>query len=374
MAQSFDICIRGAGVVGRTLALLLAQGGLRTALVDPQAAPAAPDVRAYALNAASRELLLSVRGWPDAEHATAVQRMEVFAGAGHQVQFDAAAQRCDALTWIVDVPALLARLGDALKFQPLVERVDAPVDAPLTIVCEGRASRTRSEFGVTFDVTPYAQHAIATRVQCEKPHGQVARQWFDQDGSILAFLPLDGARGNSVAVVWSVGQEDAQHWLDCDETMFTDRLSEISSGALCALRLSGPRARWPLQQAFARQWCGALPGQPQNAWVLAGDAAHNVHPLAGQGLNLGLADVQALAQVLRGRASWRSVGDLRLLRRYERARKAAVLPAQLAMDGLQQLFTRREQPLQNLRNWGMDCFERSPLLKAWVARQAMGQA
>ena len=106
--------------------------------------------------------------------------------------------------------------------------------------------------------------------------------------------------------------------------------------------------------------------------MLAGDAAHNVHPLAGQGLNLGLADAQALASALHGRDYWRSVADVRLLRGYERERKAALLPMGLATDGLQQLFSRQEGPLQALRNWGMKGFELSGPLKHFVARQAMG--
>ena len=180
MAHTFDICIRGAGIVGRTLALLLARERLRVALVanpTPQAA-AAPDVRAYALNTASRTLLESLRSWPDPQHATAVARMEVFGDKDGAVHFDAAAQGAEALAWIVDVPALEQRLAEAVRYQPQVEVVQAPVNAALTVVCEGRASSTRAEFGVDFDVTPYTQHAIATRLECEHPHGQVARQWF----------------------------------------------------------------------------------------------------------------------------------------------------------------------------------------------------
>jgi len=370
MAHTFDICIHGAGVVGRTLALLLARERLRVALVAPPApAPARADVRAYALNGASRALLESVRGWPDAAHATAVLQMQVQADRGALVQFDARQQGSEALAWIVDVPALEERLHDAVRFQPLVEQVAAPVQAPLAVVCEGRASSTRAALGAQFDVTPYAQHAIATRLDCAQPHGQVARQWFAPDGSILAFLPLGGPQGSTVAVVWSVPDGQSQHWLDAGEDAFTQQLEQASGHALGALRLAGPRARWPLQQASARRWCGQAGGQ---AWVLAGDAAHAVHPLAGQGLNLGLGDAGALARVLQEREDWRGLGDLRLLRRYERERKAALLPMGLAMDGLQQLFAHPGSTLAGLRNWGMRGFERSSLLKAWVARQAMG--
>ena len=378
MAQTFDVCIRGAGVVGRTLALLLARERLRVALVAgprAQSPSAAPDVRAYALNAASRDLLQSVRAWPDADHATAVQRMEVHGDQDGAVTFDAGRQDAEALAWIVDVPALESRLADAVRFQPQVEVVDAPVPAALTVVCEGRASRTREEFGVEFDVTPYGQHAIATRLVCELPHGQIARQWFLPDG-ILAFLPLGGAEGNSVAVVWSVSQESAPQSMALDADAFAQRLQEASQNALGRLEVQGERACWSLQQATARRWCGAMAEQPakgpQRTWVLAGDAAHNVHPLAGQGLNIGLADAQALARSLRERDYWRSIGDLRLLRQYERERKAALLPLGMTMDGLQQLFMRREGALQSLRNWGMKGFDLSGPFKDWVARRAMG--
>ena len=373
MAQSFDICIRGAGVVGRTLALLLARERLNVALVANTApTPEAADVRAYALNAASRTLLESLRSWPDAVHATPVTHMWVQGDQDGEVHFDAAAQGVPALAWIVDVPALEIRLQDAVRFQPQVELVQAPVPAALTVVCEGRASRTRSELGAEFDIAPYPQHAIATRMACEKPHGQVARQWFSPDSSILAFLPLSGEGGSTVAVVWSVAPPQAAELLALEADAFAQRMQATSQGALGTLTLTSERATWPLQQAQARHWCGTLPTSPAAAWVLAGDAAHNVHPLTGQGLNLGLGDAQALAQVLGGRDAWRSVSDLRLLRRYERQRKTALAPMGLATDGLHQLFSRPQGPWQMLRNWGMKGFDHSGPLKDWMARQAMG--
>lgn len=373
MAQTFDICIRGAGIVGRTLALLLARERLRVALVAPPgAAPVSQDVRAYALNAASRELLASLRSWPDPEHATAVRQMQVYGDLDGSVYFDAAVQQVDALAWIVDVRALEARLSEAVRYQPLVELVDAPVEAPLTAICEGRASRTRAEYGVEFSITPYGQQAIATRLRCEKPHGAAARQWFSSEG-ILALLPLDGPQGQTVAVVWSIPQENAAAWLGASAEAFAQHLEDISQGALGRLELISERLTWPLQQAVAERWSGSLPySSAHSNWVLVGDAAHNVHPLAGQGLNLGLGDAQALARVLYQRDAWRSTGDSRLLRRYERERKAALIPMSLAMDGLQQLFCRREAPLQALRNWGMKGFEHSGPIKDWMARQAMG--
>ena len=376
MPQTFDICIRGAGVVGRTLALLLARERLRVALVAATPPPSAfADVRAYALNSASRTLLESLRSWPDEVHATPVRRMQVWGDQGGEVCFDAASQGVGSLAWIVDVPALEARLSEAVRFQPQVEVVTAPVPALLTAICEGRASTTRSELGVEFDVTAYPQHAIAMRLECEHPHGETARQWFGSDDSILAFLPLGGVQGQSVAVVWSVPAHQVPELMALDAVECALRLEAASQGMLGSLRLTSARATWPLQLAQAQQWCGVFPADKPGAfsgsWVLAGDAAHNVHPLAGQGLNLGLGDVQALAEVLRTREAWRSVGDLRLLRRYERERKAGILPMGLTTDGLQQLFARSEAPWQLLRNWGMTGFERSGPLKDWIARRAM---
>jgi 2-polyprenyl-6-methoxyphenol hydroxylase-like FAD-dependent oxidoreductase len=371
MAIAPDVCIRGAGIVGRTLALLLARERLRVGLVDEGGAPqgATSDVRAYALNAASRDLLERVRAWPDEQHAAPVLAMEVHGDEGGLVRFDAGAAGAAALAWIVDVPALQQRLAEALRYQPLVEWLDAPQPAPLTVACDGKHSTTRAGYGVQFDVTRYPQRAIAARLHCEKSHEQVARQWF-ADGEILAFLPLgeaDGpAQGNSVAIVWSVDEHRAPDLLALENSAFEAQVEAASRHALGKLTLTSERAAWPLQLAMADRWCG--PG-----WALAGDAAHAVHPLAGQGLNLGLADARELAEVLHRREYWRSVGDLRLLRRYERSRKADVLALGATTDGLQQLFARTTEPWASLRNWGMSGFDRSGWIKQWVAKQAMGR-
>lgn len=381
MVQNPDICIRGAGVVGSTLALLLARDRLRVGLLPQAAAPSShppsgdtSDVRAYALNAASRDLLMSLRAWPEPEFATPVAAMEIHGDSSGVLRFSAEAQKVAALAWIVDLPALQARLADALRFQPLVEMLETQRPAALTAVCEGRASATRQAFGVSFETTPYPQRAIAARLRCEKPHGGVARQWFLPDG-VVALLPLGGSAGDTVAMVWSAETARAADLLALDGEAFVAEALAATGGAVGALSLISPRADWPLQFARANRWCGPMPGDhPKTAsWVLAGDAAHNVHPLAGQGLNLGLADVAELAQVLHGREYWRSPGDLRLLRRYERARKAGLWPMGMATDGLQQLFSMPGTPWQTLRNWGLSGFDAAGPLKSWLARQAMGR-
>lgn len=372
--SQFDVCIRGGGIVGRSLALLLARERLRVGLVDrnlaaPQAASETrADVRAYALNRASRDLLERVRAWPEDERAaTPVLRMQVQGDAQSQLHFDAATLGSDALTWIVDVPALEQRLAEAVRYQPQIEVLSEPAKAKLTVVCEGRASRTREEFGVEFEVFPYGQHALATRMSTERPHGQVARQWF-ANGDILALLPLDGPQGHTVAVVWSTTPERAATLRTQEPAAFEQALAQACHHELGAMSLQGERQSWALQKAQARQWIGS---NAQGAWALAGDAAHNVHPLAGQGLNLGLADVAELIQVLTTKEYWREVSDVRVLRRYERARKAGMLLLDAGMDSLQRLYAYDSERWGALRAWGLRGVEHSGWIKHWLARRAM---
>jgi 2-polyprenyl-6-methoxyphenol hydroxylase-like FAD-dependent oxidoreductase len=375
MARPFDVCIRGAGIVGRALALQLAAKRLRVALVDPQSGDSASghsDVRAYALNAVSRELLQALRCWPEAQHATPVLSMRVSGDKGGALRFDASEQAVPALNWIVDVPALEALLVQALGFQSQVTVINEPCTAPLTVICEGKASNTRAQFGVDFDVQAYPQHALAARVSCTVAHQQVAYQWFSEyqgQGEILALLPLDGEHGSSCALVWSLSPERAQAMQAASDEAFCQELGAVSGQALGALGLISARSVWPLQSASAQQWCGT---NAQGAWVLAGDAAHTVHPLAGQGLNLGLGDVAALAQLLDGRPYWRAVGDMRLLGAYARERKTALALVGGTGDAMQQIFYQQNPLLASARNWGLSAFSQSGPIKQWVARRAMG--
>ena len=375
MARPFDVCIRGAGIVGRALALQLAAKRLRVALVDPQSGDSASghsDVRAYALNAASRELLQALRCWPDAQHATPVLSMRVFGDKGGALRFDASEQAVPALNWMVDVPALEALLVQAQGFQSLITVMNEPCSAPLTVVCEGKASSTRAQFGVDFDVQAYPQHALAARVSCTVAHQQVAYQWFSEhqgQGEVVALLPLDGEHGSSCALVWSLSPERAQALQAAPDEVFCQELGAFSGQTLGALVLISARSVWPLQSASAQHWCGT---NAQGAWVLAGDAAHTVHPLAGQGLNLGLGDVAALAQLLDARPYWRGVGDMRLLGAYARERKTALALVGGTGDAMQQIFYQQNPLLASVRNWGLSAFSRSGPVKQWVARRAMG--
>lgn len=372
MAQVFDVCIRGDGMVGRTLALLLARQRLRVGLVMREPA-AKEDVRAYSLNSRSRDLLSSVRCWPSPQHATPVQQMRVWGDDGGLVCFDSPTP--DGLAWIVDVPVLENLLGEAVQHQADITCLQQPASAALTVICEGRHSSTRDELGVTFDALPYQQHAVAARVRGSIAHRQQALQWFAHHGEgleILALLPLGGTQGDTAALVWSLPPPRAQHMLSFNAPAFCDALQEASHGLLGQLELISERAVWPLQLARAQQWTGQFANG--NSWALAGDAAHNIHPLAGLGLNLGLADVAELAHVLQLRQTteyWRSAGDRYFLRRYERARKADMLPTWLACDGLQRLFAHPNTSIQSLRNWGMTSFDGLTPVKRWTMQQAM---
>lgn len=372
MAAQHDLCIRGAGIVGRTLALLAARERLRVALIASPADPARADVRAYAVSPANQALLQDVRGWPAGHASTPVLAMQVQADRQGAVHFSAPELGVPALNWIVDVPALEQQLAEAVRYQGAIDVLAEPVTAPLTVVCEGRASATRAALGVDWQLERYPQHAIATRLDCERAHQQVARQWFTPEGEILAFLPLGGAAGREVAVVWSVRAERAAEIGAWDDATLAAQLRAISGGALGALQVQGARAGWPLTLGQATRWVGAVPGRAHEGFALAGDAAHAMHPLAGQGLNVGLGDAAELARVLAAREPWRPLSDLRLLRRYERARRGQWLRMKAATDGLQLLFGHPAPLAGAMRNWGMALFERSGPLKSRIARLAMG--
>ncbi len=355
-------------MVGRTLALLLAKERLRVALVLRPDAPASADVRAYALNHASRQVLENLRVWPDQTFATPVQSMQVWGDAGAAIDFNAQAAKQDALTWIVDVPQLEAQLLQACSYQSLMETVSAPVDAPLTIICEGQKSSTRADMRVSWTKRAYAQKAIAARLDADLPHGGLARQWFTENGEVLALLPMGGPEGTSLALVWSVNDAHASQLEHLPPEAFCDQLVAACkhTAGLVNLRLISPRSSWPLTLGSADRWVG--PG-----WALAGDAAHTVHPLAGQGLNLGLADAASLCQVLAAREYWRNLGDEKLLRRYERARGANVAAVSAVTDGLQTLFAQTQPAWQSSRNWGMNGFAASQPFKNWLTQRAAGK-
>ncbi len=366
----FDILVRGAGAVGLAASLALSRQGLRVALLGgPPPATGGPDLRAYALNAASVALLTQLKVWDalPADARTAVHDMHIEGDApGAALDFSAWAQGLAELAWIVDAAELESALRAAVRFAPHIVEIDAEAPATLQVLAEGRDSPARARLGVRMPRQHYGQRAIAARLATDQPHAGLARQWF-RSPDVLALLPLDRPQaGHGLGLVWSVPDEQADALMALPDAAFENALMDATAGAAGALVLASPRAQWPLALARAQAVCG--PG-----WVLVGDAAHVVHPLAGQGLNLGLADVAALAAVLAAREPWRSLSDARLLRRYTRLRHAPTLAAGQLTDGLLSLFSSRQPLIKELRNRGLTLVNHlSPLKRLLTSRAVRG--
>ncbi len=372
--QSLDILVRGSGAVGMTAALALARQGLQVALVEPpQASPGGPDLRAYALNAASVALLEQLKVWsalPD-DARTRVQDMRIEGDApGAALDFSAWSQGAAELAWIVDAAELDRALRAAVGFAPhigvLTGAQAAAVVAPLQQLADGKDSPERQRLGVQMPRQAYGQRAIAARLRSDQAHAGLARQWF-RSPDVLALLPLDRPQpGHGLGLVWSLPDARADALMALDDAAFESALMDATGGAAGRLSLASPRAHWPLALARAETVCG--PG-----WALIGDAAHTVHPLAGQGLNLGLADVAALAQVLAQREPWRALGDVKLLRRYARARLTDTLVMGRVTDSLLRLFASPQPWVKELRNRGLGLVNQAPALKKLLIGRALGR-
>lgn len=389
-----DILVRGSGAVGLVAALALSRQGLRVLLQGSEAggAPALgvqadvrADFRAFALNPASVQLLVDLKVW-DAlplHTRTPVYEMHIqgdersgCGSGGHAgwgvdagaLEFSAWSQGVAELAWIVDAAALESALQSAAAFAPHITRCEpeqTPPPVALQVLAEGKASSTRAALGVQWTRHVYGQHAVAARLATDCAHNGVARQWF-RSPDVLALLPLDQPQpGQGYGLVWSVPTERALQLMALSDGDFCSALAEATGGAAGRLTLASARAQWPLVLAKADAVHG--PG-----WVLVGDAAHVVHPLAGQGLNLGLADVAALARVLAERESWRSLGDTRLLARYARQRWAPTQAMARVTDGLVQLFAAPGPLAHVLRNRGLAWVDKAGPLKRFLIQRALG--
>jgi 2-polyprenyl-6-methoxyphenol hydroxylase-like FAD-dependent oxidoreductase len=373
-----DVLVRGTGAVGMAAALALARQGLRVALAGPfdatapRAEGAPADIRAYALNRASVDLLGALKVWEaiPATARTQVHEMRIEGDDGQScLEFSAWQSSLSELAWIVDAAALDTALRDAVRFAPHIRRIEPPQAAPgqvaLTVLAEGRDSSTRQALGVRLVRAAYGHRAIAARLTTTRPHAGLARQWF-RSPDVLALLPLDQPQPeHGLALVWSLPDEPAARLLGLPAEAFEAELMQATRGAAGALKLVGERAAWPLALAHAEPLFG--PG-----WVLVGDAAHLVHPLAGQGLNLGLADVAALAATLAAREPWRGLGDARLLARHARERAAPTLAMGAVTDGLLKLFAHPSPWVKQLRNRGLGLVDRIAPLKRALTQAALG--
>ncbi|MCY7314357.1 MAG: FAD-dependent monooxygenase [Rubrivivax sp.] len=387
-----DVLVRGGGVVGLSAALALARQGLSVAVLEQPVqsrdggrvgvgvssgdsdsnsnsnSNSNSDARAFALNAASVQLLTTLKVWaampPDAR--TAVYEMHVEGDtAGTVLDFSAWSQSLPELAWIVDAGELESALRAAARFAPRLEFVSQACPAALQVLAEGRDSATRQQLGVAMPRHAYGQRAVAARLVSGQPHAGIARQWF-RSPDVLALLPLSRPQPErSYGLVWSVPDSQADLLMAMDDAAFAAAVTDATQGAAGALTLAGRRAQWPL--ALARADAVHGPG-----WVLVGDSAHVVHPLAGQGLNLGLADVAVLAQEIAGRESWRALGDVRLGARYARRRRGPTWAMAQVTDGLLQLFAHPAPLARELRNRGLTLVNRLPPLKRLLTGMALG--
>jgi ubiquinone biosynthesis UbiH/UbiF/VisC/COQ6 family hydroxylase len=376
-----DVIVVGGGPVGASLAR--AARGRTVALLAParrlpRPAPAASfDARVYALSPANVAFLQDIGAWQaiPAERLAPVRAMRVFGDDGaSRIEFDAYRAGVPALAWIVEDSALQdalwqgldAQAGEPEEIQVLEKSVRVALrggrslQARLLVGADGANSFVRRAAGIAARESDYGQAAVVANFRCDKPHRDTAHQWFQQ-GPVLALLPLPGAQ---VSMVWSLPTAEAERVLRLASAALCREVEAASRGTLGALELVTAARSYPLKRLAARRMVA-----PRVA--LAGDAGHVIHPLAGQGLNLGLQDVRELAAVLGGRDEGRDPGDLRLLRRYERARAEPILGMNIAVDGLFTLFKGRSEALSRLRNAGLNLADRLPVLKNVLVRQAM---
>lgn len=388
MRHSFDVVIVGGGLVGLSLARALAGSGLALALVESQPPAAIPDEdswdnRIYAVSPGSASFLQRCGAWASLrqDRLTRVETMRVYGDdAAACLEFSAYDAGLRELAFIVENRRLQHALWEALRGQDV--RIYSPANwtalefhaghallqlndgtelaARLVIGADGSESRVRAEAGIAVTPAEYGQLGIVANYSCEKPHCGTAFQWFMRDG-VLALLPLSG---NRVSMVWSIDQERGRNLLALPAAELASEVELASRGALGRLQLMAPAAAFPLKLQRVMQFT-----KPRVA--LAGDAAHNVHPLAGQGVNLGFRDARELAGVLMERGPQRDCGDHALLRRYERARREDVTAVQLTTDGLQKLFSNPAVLASKARNLGLELVNRQPWLKNFLVHHAV---
>ncbi len=386
-----EVGIIGAGPVGLALACLLKRAGVACLVADriPDAANHNRiDPRALALTPAARAILEACGAWSRLDPAAIGEfsRMQVWDASGSgRIEFDSASLCLTTLGYVVNQShleaALRVALSDArLDAIPMVEleRIEFASDqviahgaegsrliARLVVGADGARSRVRELAGIGFASQAYDQHALACTARSALPHGNVARQRFLTSGP-LAFLPL--ADPHACGIVWSTTPEQARRLQLQDEVAFRVQLAAASGHVLGDIVDSGPRMVFPLQRAQAERYC-----RPRLA--LIGDAAHCVHPLAGQGANLGLLDAASLAEVLlESRLSGRDPGSLQTLRRYERWRRGENEMVIAVLDGMHKLFVSADPGIQRLRNAGLDLCNALNPVKHWLMARAMGRS
>jgi ubiquinone biosynthesis UbiH/UbiF/VisC/COQ6 family hydroxylase len=382
----FDVIIVGAGLVGASLALALRASGLRLALVENQAPVATEetgwDNRVYAISPGAAAFLKNCGTWQqlDSTRITQIQEMQVYGDdAVSHLDFSAYDSGLPELAFIVENRLLQRALWQELSTQENL-RLMCPAQcaalewAPdsielrlqdgtalqgkLVVGADGGDSWVRERAGITLKRHQYGQLGVVANFETEQSHRNIAFQWFRADG-VLAYLPLPG---NRVSIVWSTHEDHARKLLALAPGDFCSEVMKAGQHVLGAIRLVSAPAAFPLK--FLRVERMVSP-----RLALIGDAAHMLHPLAGQGVNLGFQDARGLAQILLDRGVQADCGDHRLLRRFERARKEDILAMQFTTHGLQQLFA--PHWLSGVRNSGLRLTNSLPSVKNLLVQRAL---
>lgn len=383
-----DVAIVGGGPVGGSLAQALVPTGLSVALVEPRSPRPIPstgfDQRVYALNGQSRRFLERCGIWQklSAQRVAPVRDMRVFGDDASKIEFSAYRAGVPELAAIVEESNLQQALHSSLSTQteltllPGVACVSArweeacatlslsdgkEIEARLVVAADGSESALRSAAGIDARIHEYGQTGVVANFLAERAHRDTACQWFLGSG-VLALLPLPG---NHVSMVWSAADADAQILLAAGAEELANRVGYASSGLFGRLQPISEAAGFPLRRMRATRLIA-----PRLA--LIGDTAHNVHPLAGQGLNLGFGDAQALASVLAGRSMEADAGANSLLRRFERSRREHILAMEAVTDGLHVLFDSNLPGVKRLRNAGLRLANRMSPFKRLLVKRALG--
>lgn len=389
--RRYDVVVVGGGLVGATLACALGQHRFKVALIDADAPALAwsaesLDLRVSAIAKSSQDLFRYLGIW-DAilvHGAYAYERMQVWdSQSTAAIYFDCAEQGLPALGHIVENRAIRAALWRRLRDWPTVHvlcpaqvvRITLDNDAPvcvsladgaslqsdLVVGADGGWSRVRLAAEMNALGWSYEQQGIVANVETERSHQNTAWQCFLPSGP-LAFLPMGASR---CSIVWTTPTAYANQLLHSDDAVFNARLEESFSRRLGSVRVLGPRATFPLRLHHATEYV-------RRRVALIGDAAHVVHPLAGQGVNLGLLDAAVLLdELIIAQERGDDLGGLRILRRYERARKGDNFIRALSFDGINQLFSSTHQAIRSVRAIGVNAVDRSEPLKQYFMDQAM---
>lgn len=388
-SMNYDVAIIGAGLVGASLAAALKDSDLSVALVESGAPPVAGasaddwDSRIYAVSPGSRQFLEQIGAWQllDQNRIAPVEEMRVFGDTGSKLQLGAYQAGLSELACILENnalqhalwqvlqkqhnltllnPARCARLSLTAESAELTLEDGRSLKAKLIVGADGRDSWIRNQTDISAAPVDYRQHGVVANFSCEHSHRNIAHQWFQADG-ILALLPLPG---NRVSMVWSVSPEKSKILLALSPEELASQVAAAAQHTLGALHVITKAAAFPLRLL-------TLPQISTQRIALIGDAAHNMHPLAGQGVNTGFRDARQLAQLLIQRGGCVDCGDALLLRRYDRKRAEDIHTMQATTYGLKNLFCNDDPLLRSLRNFGLNAVNHLAPLKKLLMQHAI---